>query len=281
MAASPPNNHAHTQRPSLPIIPLSRCPRVCGDPSSPHHSPPKHHSERSEAVPRNLVARFRPFMLFPPHPIPPPRCSRAEPATVKTGGGNPSFLLTFTPAMPPPPNNHAHTQRPSPIRCPRACGDPSSPHHSPPKHHSERSEAVPRNLAAGSHTPLKPECRRGVPCGRPLVGHPQFCTIFAVIPAQRLPQLSSRMRGPIPIPLPFFPHPNMSFRAKRSGVEESCRRSNPLLPSPSPPRRGGSRTARPHPCPTRHSCAYLRRSHTEPAPLKTGAESHPLRSTIQ
>ena len=121
-----------------------------------------------------------------------------------------------------PPNNHAHTQRPSlPIiplsRCPRVCGDPSSPHHSPPKHHSERSEAVPRNLAAGSHTPLKPECRRGVPCGRPLVGHPQFCTIFAVIPVQRLPQLSSRMRGPIPIPLPFFPHPKC--HSERSAAE--------------------------------------------------------------
>ena len=209
MAASPPNNLAHTQRPSLPIIPLSRCPRVCGDPSSPHHSPPKHHSERSEAVPRNLVARFRPFMLFPPHPIPPPRCSRAEPATVKTGGGNPSFLLTFTPAMPPPPNNHAHTQRPSPIRCPRACGDPSSPHHSPPKHHSERSEAVPRNLAAGSHTPLKPECRRGSLVGARSSATPSFAPYLPSFPRSAYPSCPRACGDPSPSLSRFSRTPNV------------------------------------------------------------------------
>ncbi len=39
--------------------PPSCCPRACGDPSPPHHSPLKHHSERSEAVPRNLAVILR------------------------------------------------------------------------------------------------------------------------------------------------------------------------------------------------------------------------------
>ena len=43
----------------------------------------------------------------------------------------------------------------------------------------------------------------------------------------------------------------------------------------SSPRRGGSRTARPRPRPTRHSCTPLRCSRVEPAPVKTGAGTHP------
>ncbi len=155
-------------------------------------------------------------------------------------------------------------------------GTHASPHHSPPKHHSERSEAVPMNLAAGPHTPLQPECRRGVPCGRPLVGHPQFCTIFAVIPAQRLPPLSSRMRGPIPIPPPFFPHP--TCHSERSEADPRNLVVVAIPCSPHLPLPVGA--VREPPVPT-HALpvipALISAVPTQSLPpLKTGAGIHPL-----
>ena len=116
---------------------------------------------------------------------------------------------------------------PSPTRCPRECGDPSLPLRSggrPPP------PVVPAD--AGTH-PFPSRCSRG--CGNPSLPHP----------------LSSRMRGPIfaptshqpapagatiPVALPLPSH--MSFRAQRSGAEES--RCHPTL-TRSPPLVGAVR----------------------------------------
>ena len=135
----------------------------------PHHSPPKHHSERSEAEPRNLV------VIMDPSP-----CPRAC--------GDPSPPLEPN-VIPSPSRNLVAITGPPP--CPRACGDPSPP---------LEPNVIPspsRNLVAITGPPLRVLAHAGT--------HPLLLNQISFrvprgisLPSQPPSPSPHRMRGPIP-----------------------------------------------------------------------------------
>ncbi len=211
---------------------------------------------------------WAPVLCFPVILRPHSRCPRAcgDPSHPLEPHVNPSPSRNLVVvAIPPnlvhyPPVLRSDGSRtalhPPLVRCFRRAVNPS------PKHHSERSESVPRNLAAGSHTPLQPtSSRRGLPCGRPSCVFPSFLAPTPVVLAHAgtHPLLLNHVLSPspsrnlvvvaIPPNLAHYPpvlrrdgsrtalHPplvrcfrravnpslKMSFQTQRSGAEKSRR----------------------------------------------------------
>ena len=181
------------------------------------------------------------------------RCSRREPAPVKTGAESITHSPQTTchspaqrsrgillPHMSSPPSTRA--SRAPPSVAPALVKTGAGIHHSfSPDHMSFRAQ---RSGVEESCCP-SPHCPRG--CGDP-------------------PSLRCSRREPAPVKTGAGTHhsfspDHMSFRAQRSGVEESC----------CPSQRAPSlclADAGTHPS--------LRCSRREPAPVKTGAGTHPF-----